>query len=852
MGEVYRARDTRLGRDVAVKVLPEAFASSPDARQRLDREARAISSLSHPNICALYDVGHQDGVDFLVMEYLEGETLAERLTRGPLPPDQVLRYGCEIADGLESAHRKGIVHRDLKPGNVMLTRTGAKLLDFGLAKPSVSPVSAPGSIRTATPAAPLTAEGTVIGTFQYMAPEQVEGRATDARSDIFALGAVLHEMATGQRAFDGQSAASVMAAILERQPPPVSSLQPLAPAALDDLVRGCLAKDPDERWQTAHDVRLQLQGLRHRATSPPGLVTVRRSRRELLAWVLAAAAILTAAGLATRSSPHQASPASLLRASLLPPAGHSFVPQEFAISPDGRRVAFVAVGADGVSTLWIQALESSQPSEISGSHGARFPFWSPDSRWIAFFAGHELRKVEPGGAAAQTICDVQPNARWGAWGAADVILFSHTAVGPLSRVPADGGTPVVATRIPDDMPGEAHRFPQFLPDGERFLYDVSWTTQQRGGVYLASLAGGAPALVLADVRGRVLLANDHLLFVRGGTLYAQPFDPWRAELSGAARPVVRNEIVSDWEFGSAPVAASQTGVLVFQSRRAYNSRLVWFDRSGRELDTVGEPGFWAPALSPDGKRVAVSFDSAGSGEPDLWVHDLQRSVSTQLTTDGAVNALAWSGDGAWLAYSARRSVEGIYRRPADGSGQEETLMESPAHLLVNHYSRDGRRLLYMDFASGGTELRSYDLQTKQSGTFGPGAEAAFSPDGRWITYIGLPSMALLVEPSTGEGPPLRVSSGADSQARWRADGKELFYIGADRKMMSVPVTLRDDVLELGTPAPLFQTRIVQAQLVLFQYDVAADGQRFLINSLPRDDAAAPLTLLANWTSQLNR
>lgn len=853
MGEVYRARDTRLGRDVAIKVLPTEVASDPESRQRLDREARAISSLSHPHICALYDFGHQHGIDFLVMEYLEGETLAKRLTRGALPPDQVLRYGAEIADGLESAHRKGIVHRDLKPGNIMLTRTGAKLLDFGLAKPALPRSEAAGPGSSATISAPLTLQGTVVGTFPYMAPEQVEGGAADVRSDIFALGAVLHEMATGQRAFPGKSAASVMAAILEREPPAVSSLQPLAPVALDDVVRGCLAKDPEERWHTAHDVRLQLQRLRERAAEPSARPAVgpRRTRREMLAWAVAAAAILTTAGLATRPAPHPESPAAL-RASLLPPAGHSFVPHEFTISPDGRRVAFVAAGADGVSTLWIDPLESAQPSEVSGSEGASFPFWSPDSRWVAFFAAGTLKKVEIGGSGLQTIAGVDLNARWGAWGASDVILFSNAAFGPLWRVAADGGAIEVATSIPADMPGEAHRFPQFLPDGRQFLYSVSWTTQQRGGVYLTSLAGGTPKLLSPDIRGRVLLVDEQLLFVRGGTLFAQPFDPVSGELTGTARPIVRNEIVVGWEFGDAPMSASRNGILVFQSRLAYNSRLVWYDRSGRELGTVGRPGFSAPALSPDGKRVAVSFDSTGSGAPDLWVHDLQRNISTQLTSGGTVTALAWSGDGRWLAYSAQRDLDGIYRRSADGSGQEEVLLQSPAHLLVNDYSSAGDRLVYMDFAGGRTALQSYDFETRISESRGFGAEAALSPDGQWIAYLGPPAYALQVAPVAHDGGRLQVSNRFGAQARWRGDGKEIFYVNPDKQMMAVPVSMSDGALELGSLVPLFQTRIVQARLALFQYDVTADGQRFLINSLPREDAAAPLTLMVNWMGEPTR
>jgi eukaryotic-like serine/threonine-protein kinase len=844
MGEVYRARDARLGRDVALKILPSHVASDPEWRARLEREARALSSLSHPHICHLYDIGHHDGIDFLVMEYLEGETLDARLRRGPLPMPQVLRHGAEIAAALQAAHRTGLVHRDLKPGNIMLTRAGARLLDFGLAKPVRSPIT-PG-VSAAT-MAPLTTEGTVVGTSQYMSPEQVEGREADARSDIFALGAVLHEMATGARAFDGRSAASAMAAVLERDPPPVSSLQPLAPAALDDVVRGCLAKDPDDRWQTAHDVKLQLETLARRVGAASA-VPPRRRRwvgAALLGGLLLVAALAAVAG---RVSAPRAEPGASLRASILPPGGHSFAPHDFAISPDGRRLAFVATGADGAASLWVQALDAAQPTQISGSAGAVSPFWSPDSRAIAFFTRDKLATVEPGGRGVQVIADVTLYARGGAWSPSGAILFSNSVFGPLVHVSADGGTPVPVTRVPADAAGEAHRFPQFLPDGRRFLYVKSWTAEQRGGAYLASLDDSEPRLVSPEIRGRMQLVGEHLLFLRDGILYAQPFDTTRGELTGTARPVIRGELATDWRFGDVPLSASSTGVLVYQSRLTYHSRLVWYDRNGRELGQLGAPGSSAPTISPDGRWVATALDSAGSGQQNIWVHDLQRGIATRVTTEGTDTAHAWSGDGHWLVYSSMRAVEGVFRRPVDGSGIEETLVESQAHLLVNDSSRDGSRVVYMDFSEGLPQLRALDLASRQRDTLGPGAEAVFSPDGRWLAFLGFPVGTLFVMPADGRagGGRVQISAGAGAQARWRGDGKEIFFIGPDKKMMAAPIAVRDGRLEPGTPVPLFQTRIVQPRLVLFQYDVTADGQRFLINSLPREDSAAPLTVLTHW------
>ena len=851
MGEVYRAVDTRLGRHVAIKVLPASTASSPEWRQRLDREARAVSSLSHPNICALYDIGHQDGIDFLVMEFLEGETLAARLERGPLPVDQALKTGIEIADALQGAHRKGIVHRDLKPSNVMLTRTGARLLDFGLAKPLAPAVRGAGGGETVSGA--LTAEGTLLGTFQYMSPEQVEGREADARSDVFALGAVLHEMLAGRRAFDGETPASVIAAILEREPPSVSSLQPLSPPALDDIVRGCLSKDPDERWQTAHDVKLQLQSLRARAeNAADATVTPRRNLREAIAWGLALASLVAAIAFGL-TRVRDATPAAnpLLRASLLPPAGHSFVPNDFAISPDGRRVAFVAAGVDGVPTLWVQVLDSSQAVEVTGTMGAASPFWSPDSRWVAFFTSRKLMKVEPGGTGIETILDISPGPRNGAWSARDVIVFTGNVLGPLLSVPAAGGAATPVTSVPANVTGEAHRFPEFLRDGKRFLYVASWTNQQRGGVYLASLDGGAPELVSSEIRGRVLLANDHLLFMQGGTLMAQAFDSTSGRLTGVPRAILRNDVVLDWRFGDLPLTASQSGMLVFQSRLAYNTQLVSYDRSGHEQGIVGSPGYSAPALSPDGRRVAVAFDQTGSGQQNLWIHDLQRNISTQLTTTGMDTAHNWSPDGKWILFSSIRNQNGIYRRLADGSGTEETIMESPAHLLVNAYAPDSRDMLYMDFRSGQAEVRRYDFKTKKDEPAEGGAEASYSHDGKWIASVGPPAWALTVRPTTGNGR-VPISDGSGGQPRWRGDGKEIFYIAPDKKLMAVQLALKNETLEPGPPKALFQTRIVRPSFVLFQYDVTADGQRFLINSLPREDAAAPLTLLSNWTQVANR
>jgi serine/threonine protein kinase len=844
MGEVYRARDMRLAREVAIKVLPRQYASDPEWQRRLEREGRSASSLSHPNICPLYDIGQHEGTDFLVMEYLEGETLASRLARGALPLDQVLRYGSEMAAALEAAHRKGLVHRDLKPGNVMITRAGAKLLDFGLAKPAVARV---GSSADVTLAAPITAEGTVVGTFQYMSPEQIEGGDIDARSDIFALGAVLYEMATGRRAFDGRTPASVIAAVLEREPEPVSKLQPVAPPALDEIVRHCLAKDPDERWQHAHDVRLQLETVRRgmgHIGSPEA--HPRWTRGRWIAAALAIGALVAIAALAGRYSAPVAERAPLMRLALPPPEAHSFTPNDFAISPDGRRVAFVAAGADGVSSLWVRPIESTQPVEIQGTAGASWPFWSPDSRWVGFFTRTHVWKVEHTGTRLQTICTTGQTASGGAWGPGDEILFSGEVFGSLYRVHANGGQPRAVTTPSKDTPGEAHRFPQWLSDGKRFLYVVSWTHNDRRGLYLGNVDGGPETRLSSTIRSRILLTGGRLLYVDGETLYAQPFDSDRGVLGGQPQTVLRNEVVAEWRFGEVPFSASANGTLVYQARNS--SQLAWFDRSGREIGPIGRRGYSSPALSPDGRYVAVSYDQKGSGQTTIWIHDLDRNIATEFATHATETAHAWSGDGRWIVYSTLGDMHRIRQRSTDGSQLDEVLIESPGHLLVN--SATAMRMVFMNFQKGPPDLRDYDIASRTSTSLDTGAEGALSPDGEWVAYLNYQRGGLLLAKRGTNTRTTIVAEG--SQVRWRRDMTELYYVGQNKKMMMVPLARRDGTLVPGTPTELFQTRIIQPRIVLFQYDVTADGQKFLINSLPREDAAVPLHVILNWTDALDR
>src|SRR5574341_1062935 len=576
MGEVYRARDTRLGRDVAIKVLPEAFAKDAILKERFEREAKTISSLNHPNICTLYDVGHQDGTDFLVMELLEGESLAQRLGKGALPVAETLRIGMEMSDALERAHRQGIVHRDLKPGNIVLTKAGAKLLDFGLAKPQVlttaSGTALSGLATQAHPTSPVPREGTVIGTFQYMSPEQVEGREADARSDIFALGAVLYEMATGKRAFEGKSQISIASAILEKEPEPISRVQPMTPPALEHVVKTCLAKDPEERFQTAHDVKIQLRWISESGSQISAAPVVRRKRsRERLAWaaaLLVVTALAAAGWLWKRAAWSYDAP---IVTSILPPAksffslaGNEGGPVE--VSPDGKMLTFLATNAEGTPEIWVRDLSQHEARALPGTEGGKAPFWSPDSRSIAFFAGGKLKRVETAGGPAVTVCDAA-NARGGTWMPGGVILFTPNTQTGLQRVADSGGTPETITQI-DAKLHTTHRWPYALPDGKHFLYLAAnhrTPSGEQNGVYWASLDGTQSRLLVRSV-ANAAYAYGYRAFLRENTLMAQPFKPESGTLTGNPMPVVER-VLYDSGVWRGVFSPSQNGVLAYQPDR---------------------------------------------------------------------------------------------------------------------------------------------------------------------------------------------------------------------------------------------------------------------------------------------
>jgi serine/threonine protein kinase len=849
MGEVYRGRDIRLDRTVAIKILPAQFSCDPVRKQRFEREAKTISSLNHPHICVLHDVGSQDGVDYLVMECVEGETLSKRLERGALPLEQVLKFGAQISDALDKAHRSGVVHRDLKPGNIMLTTTGAKLLDFGLAKPAAAMASLATVTVTEVEPSPVTDPGTIVGTFQYMSPEQIEGKELDGRSDIFSLGAVLYEMLAGQRAFPGKSQLSVASAILEKEPTPISSIKPMTPPALDHAIRRCLAKDREERWQTARDLMLELRWIAEVASVKgihPQEVT-RPPFRERLAWAVAAALAIACVALTIAFVRGITPSVDVLRSSLLPPPGSAFLPYNFAIAPDGSRVAFVAVGPDGKTNLWVRGFSSANAQQLTNTEGTTYPFWSPDSLRIGFFAQGRLKTIDLVNSAVQNLCDVAPGFG-GTWNQDGIIVFASSVTGPLYRIPAAGGTPEEVTKVSAGS-SESHHWPFFLPDGKHFLYFVNWSGASSGGhngLYLPSLETDPPNSLPSYVTGNVLFTSGNLLYVRDRTIMAQPFDTSRLQTTGPALPLTQPEVDRFFDFSQSGFSASQDGKLVFQSAGDAPARLVWYDTAGKELGQFPESGYEGPQFSPDGRSLAVYADDEHNGKHFIRVYDLKRGISTRLTEGGNESNPVWSRDGKSIAYrDASLNIEEV---PADASGAPRPVVKG-TNLIPCDWSADGH-LVYMSVGGGGGFPGLYvyspsDQQSTQVVKFG--AEPQFSPDGKWIAYILIPMRQILVQPFPGPGAHTQISNvTGSSQPRWSRDGRKIFYVQPDRKVMVVAF---DPAKNSASPPQAFaQTRITVTTFGWFQYDVAPDG-RLLVNSLPANNSS-PLTLVTNWAAEL--
>jgi eukaryotic-like serine/threonine-protein kinase len=860
MGEVYRARDTRLERTVAIKILPAQFSSDPVRKQRFEREAKTISKLNHPHICVLYDVGHQDGMDYLVMECVEGETLAKHLEKGPLQLDQALKYGEQIADALDKAHRSGVVHRDLKPGNIMLTPTGAKLLDFGLAKP-VAPLASVATLTGAvTQSSPMTEQGAIVGTFQYMSPEQVEGKEVDGRSDIFSLGAVLYEMVTGKRAFEGKSQLSVASAILEKEPEPISVAKPMTPPALEHALQKCLAKLPDERWQSSSDLASELKwiGEGGSQTGVARPVPAERRRWERAGWLLAAAlsVLLIGGGAAWWQASNRRTHPMYFHTSVPFPAN------DLALSPDEQTLAIVAYSAQANNyVLWTHEVGGRQTSSLAGTQGASYPFWSPDGKFIGFFADGKLKKVGVSEGRVQVLCDA-PNGRGGAWNRDGVIVFTPGGLGGLFRVTSLGGSPVEMTKPDPTRFESSHRWPVFLPDGKHFLYLAANFTGhlENNAIFLGSLDSQERRSLVSTSANAAYAEPGYLVYLRDKTLVAQPFDGRHYVLSGEPH-TLSDEVLYLPGVDKAVFSVSSGEVLVTQTGKGTSiSQLTWFDRSGKPAGTVGMPGSHSNVrLSPDGRRVAADQTDPDERNIDIWIHEPARGATTRLTFDPALDQTpVWSPDGKQILFASSRRVGfRLYLKNADGSGPEEEVADLGAGLQVHawDWSRDGKNVLVRK----GNELWSLSWPQRVAKPLFQAKwtvrNAQFSPDGRWMAYASneTGSMEIYVSPFPSVNGKWQVSSAGGQEPRWRQDGKELFYLSAEGKMMAAEVTAGTS-FEAGSPVALFQTHPRQPVSAsdVFSYDVSGDGQRFLILSKVDEANPAPLSVLLNWAAEMEK
>jgi Tol biopolymer transport system component len=859
MGEVYRARDPKLGRDVAIKILPRAFLDDPERRARFEREARVLASINHPHIGAIYGVEDAEGYRALILELIDGHSLAERLTAaGGLPVDEALSIARQIAEALEAAHEKGIVHRDLKPANIMLTPAGlVKVVDFGLARLDGREPAGSSTANSPTLTYAGTLEGVILGTAVYLSPEQARGRAVDKRTDVWAFGCVLFEMLTGRRVFGRETVSDSIAAILSQEPD-WSALPIEVPPRVGHLLRRCLTKDPRRRLHDIADARIEIEDA---IAAPPASTDARRAGTDAapargvrwLPWTLLAVtalALMVVSWIAIES--RGAAPVSdAVSFMLTPPGPVAFSPTSHfvAVSPDGRYIAFVAYNDNGLPFVWVRPSHSVNAQPLPGTENARHPFWSPDSRYIGFFsAGGVIRKVPVEGGPAQTLTAGLATGTGATWNRDGVILFSAVQ-GPIRRIAASGASaPAEVTTLAADQ--LSHFFPSFLPDGTRFLYYVRSADPEKDGIYLGSLDGDAPQLIVRASSMCLYSPSGHLLYVRDGALLAHPFDATTARLNGD--PVLAAERVDFFpESGMAAFSVSDTGVLVFRnSEQTALSRLVWFDRTGKRIGEIGEAGpYRNPRLSPDGKRVAVELVD-GTGNRDVWLLDLARGTPVRFTFDPGRDASpVWSADGRNIVWQGSTAM---YLKATDGHGAEQRLHDEP--WIPDDWLPDGsgflshgpspREIMSMRWPGPDRTLRK-TIEGRSITT-----QARVSPDGNWVAFATSDTgrFEVVVQGFPTPRGRWQVSTAGGLQPKWGAGGRELFYLTLDGRLVSVPLTL-SSLVEVGKPQILFQT---QAELVTgytwHQYDVTSDGKRFLVNT--GDIVVTPITAVYNWPALL--
>jgi serine/threonine protein kinase len=825
MGEVYRARDMRLKRDVAIKVLPSFFSSDPERLRRFQQEATAAAALNHPNILGVFQMGMHEGAPYMVSELLEGETLREHIKPGPMALDRALALAAQIACGLGAAHDKGIVHRDMKPENVFITKDGrVKILDFGLAK--VVPLK---MAATGTDLPCVTEPGVVMGTVGYMSPEQVRAQPVDRRSDIFSLGAILCEMLTGKRAFQKPTFPETMAAILNEEPSAIASSQPEIPAAVSRLLKACLAKDPDSRWRDAHDLSLELGwiGSEKRQPVAPGRGAVPDDGRSVQAYVL-------------------------------PPAKSGFVftgpnAGPAVVSPDGRKIVFTARHSES-TLLFVRRIDSQAAEPLAGTEGAIFPFWSPDSRSIGFFADGSLRRIEASGGPTQTLCTAQAG-RGGSWNRGGTIIFAPTPTDAIYRVPAAGGSVRRVTTL-DPAHMTTHRWPCFLPDGEHFLFFGGHPILS-GGIYSGCLDGNDHKLILQGYLNAAYAPPGFLLFVRDGTLVARCFDVDRIEVTSDEFAVAET-IMEDPFVQRALFSVSENGVLVFhRGGVAEHPRLIWFNRNGKQGSPLRDRYVWH-RLSPDGRKL-VGTDRLGAGS-NIWVVDLARGAKARLTFDPSTHVRPiWSPDGSRIVFSSNhRGTFHIYQKAANGAGAEELLFDSGADEQAESCSPNGKYLAYLRRIPGTQDPAAIWVAPVAGrgkpfplieGEFDKGFPA-FSPDGRWVAYASNESgrFEVYVAPFPGARGKWQISTAGGTFPRWRGDGRELFFLSADNRIRAADIAARGTTIRVGSPQTLFQEQTVPTPMSPF--DVTPDGRRFLINMPTAQGESEPISLLINWLSRL--